>query len=279
MSQVFTLVVPQWQGCGVGAGPYYGAFAMLKMWGKERVNAIIDVHEHSVAKKVDGIWYQHEILKHAQQISEILESEKPTKIVTLGGDCGSDLVPISYLNRLYEGNLTLIWYGAHADLHTPETTRSHRFHGMSVRLLLGEGSKSYLEYLPAPLEVEQIVYAGQRDLEHSERQFIVDNEMTIIPVCNECNEMVSLVAGKTQRENLYLHIDLNVLNPVDFDAVSNPVPGGFRFTDLIEVVEMVSKEYNIVGCSIIGYHPRGDEDSVKTRKLVDLLKTIMGFKD
>lgn len=279
MSQVFTLVVPQWQGCGVGAGPYYGALAMLKMWGKERVDVVIDVHEHSVAKKVEGIWYQHEILKHAEQISKILESEKPARLVTLGGDCGSDLVPISYLNHLYGGNFTLIWYGAHGDLHTPETSLTHRFHGMSVRLLLGEGSQSYLNYLKGPLTVDQIVYAGQRDLEHTERQFIVDNKMTIIAACDECNELLNLVVAKGQRNNIYLHIDLNVLNPVDFEAVSNPVPGGFRFTDLIKAIELVSSEFNIVGCSIIGYHPRGDEDDAKIRKLVELLKTIMAFKD
>ncbi len=275
MAQVFTLVVPQWQGCGVGAGPYYGALAMLKMGGKKGVDAVIDVHEHSVAKRVEGIWYQHEILKHARQISKILEEKKPPKIITLGGDCASDLVPISYLNRLYEGNLTLLWYGAHADLHTPESSQSHRFHGMSVRLLMGEGSASYLSYLHEPLVVEQIVYAGQRDLEHAERQFIVDKEMTMIPVCVDCNEMLSLVIGKTGRENIYLHLDLNVLDPVDFDAVSYPIPGGFRFKDLLKAIKMIDDEFNIVGCSIIGYHPRGDEDAAKIEELVALLKTIM----
>ncbi|MFA7371426.1 MAG: arginase family protein, partial [Sphaerochaetaceae bacterium] len=112
-------------------------------------------------------------------------------------------------------------------------------------------------------------------IEYSEKLYIVDHQMTMVPVCHECNEMLSLVINKTSRQNIYLHLDLNVLDPVDFDAVSSPVPGGFRFTDLLRAIEVVNAEFNIVGCSVIGYHPRGDEDAAKIKTLIGVIKEIM----
>ncbi len=276
MSQVFTLVVPQWQGCGVGTGPFHGARAMRKMWGKDRNQAEVYVHEQSVPRKEENIWYGYEIIDHVQQVVNILDDHKPDRIVTLGGDCGSDLVPISFLNELYKGEVTVLWLGAHADLHTPESSLSHRFHGMSVRLLLGEGAPSLLELLPSTLEVEQFIYSGQHEVEHAERQFIVDNHMPIIPACHDCAEMLQTIIERTGRKKLYLHIDLNVIDPIDFDAVSYPAPGGFRFNNLLDLIRQLGEQFTIVGCGVIGDHPRGDEDAIKTKQLLKIVQEIMG---
>ncbi len=276
MPEVFTLVVPQWQGCGVGTGPFHGAQSMSNMWGKDRIGAEVYVHEQSVPKREENIWYAYEIIDHVQQVATILNEHNPHRIVTLGGDCGSDLVPISFLNKFYTGNLTVLWLGAHADLHTPETSLTHRFHGMSVRLLLGEGAPGLLELLPSTLDVEQFIYSGQRDIEHAERQFIVDNQMPIVPVCHDCGEMLQSVIERTGRQKLYVHIDLNVIDPMDFDAVSYPAPGGFRFNNLLDTIQQLGEQFEIVGCSVLGYHPQGDEDKMKTKQLLKVVQEIMG---
>lgn len=62
------------------------------------------------------------------------------KIATLDGDCGVDMIPISYLNKKYKGGLGILWIYAHADIHTLESSPSQNFHGMPIRILMGEGN-------------------------------------------------------------------------------------------------------------------------------------------
>lgn len=277
MTQVFTLVVPQWQGGGVGTGPFHGARSMLKKWGENFVQAQVYVHEQSVTKKEENIWYEYEIIDHVQQILTILDEHRPERIVTLGGDCGSDFVLISYLNKVHDGNLTVLWLSAHADIHTPESSPSHRFHGMPVRLLLGEGAPGLLRLLPSQLDVEQFVYSGLRDVGHAERQYIVDNQIPIVPVCCECGDMLNMVVEKTGRKNLYIHLNLDVIDPVDFDSVAYPFEGGFRYKDLLESFYQLGDQFSVVGCAVTGYHPQGsEENAAKVREILTVIKEIMG---
>jgi len=54
------------------------------------------------------------IYNQALRCRELLKKEQPEKIYTIGGDCGIELMPVSYLNERYE-NLGIIWFDAHAD--------------------------------------------------------------------------------------------------------------------------------------------------------------------
>lgn len=276
MTQVFTMVVPQWQGAAAGTGPFHGAKAIVRMIGKKAVDAIIDVHEQSVTKRDEGIWYEHEIAENLTHALRKLDEAHPERLFTVGGDCSSDVAAISYLNKRYKGNLTVLWLDAHADLNTPDTSPSHKFHGMPLRLLLGEGSPSLLKILPSTLIPEQVIYSGLRELDHSERQYIVDHAIPNIPTCHECSPMLDKVVGKKEHENLYIHLDVDVMDPEDFDAVACPSPGGFRFEDLIETIEELGTQYQIVGSAVTEYQPKGDDDREKMGTIVKALRAAMG---
>jgi arginase len=52
------------------------------------------------------------------------------------------MAPISYLNKLYGGDLAVVWFDAHGDLNSPATSVSQNFHGMPLRCLLGDGEET-----------------------------------------------------------------------------------------------------------------------------------------
>ncbi|MGY0038106.1 arginase family protein [Pedobacter sp. NJ-S-72] len=101
---------------------------------------------------------------------DIISEIHPTKISTIGGDCGIEIMPISYLNKIYNGNLSIIWIDAHADLNTPESSPSKTFHGMPLRTLLGDGNKQFKELLFSTIKPEQISFIGLRDLDDEPRK-------------------------------------------------------------------------------------------------------------
>ena len=275
MSTVFTMVVPQWQGAAAGTGPFYGAQAIEHMLGDHSIDAHVQVHERSVTKRENGVWYEQEIADHLKQSIEILHSKQPEQVLTIGGDCASDVAAVSYLNDHYDGDLTVLWFDAHADLNTPEASYSHKFHGMPLRLLLGEGVPELISLLPSTLRTEQVLYTGLRELEHSERQFIVDHAIPNVPVCHDCASLLNDVVAKSGRRKLYLHLDLDVIDPLDFTAVACPCPGGYWYDDLLTTIENLAGQFTVVGSSVTEYQPSSDEDAEKVNKLVHTLYEAM----
>lgn len=275
MTQVFTLVVPQWQGAAAGTGPYHGAQVMSGMIGPAGIDAVVPVREQSVAKRSEGVWYEDEISEHLASALGILKDSAPQRVLTIGGDCASDVGPISYLNKCHEGDVAVIWLDAHADLNTPQSSPSSKFHGMPLRLLLGDGAPSLLDQLPSVLDSDQVIFTGLRELDHAERQFIADHGLPNVPVCHECSDMLASVVRKSGHKQVYLHVDLDVIDPHDFDAVSCPSPGGFGYEDLLDSISQLGRSFPIVGCAITEYQPKGQEDAKKVERLLRVVTEAM----
>ena len=80
----------------------------------------------------DGVRNLRVILAHARVLANILAEATPP-IYNLGADCGGELAVVARLNQHYNGRLRVLWFDAHADLNTPDTSPSANFHGMVLR--------------------------------------------------------------------------------------------------------------------------------------------------
>jgi len=99
---------------------------------------------------------------------------KKENVVILGGDHGLATGSIHGMKRAYP-DLKVIWFDAHGDCNTPETSPSGNYHGMPVAHLLGwieKGSVKGFDWFEACLKPEDIVYIGLRDVDVKERALI-----------------------------------------------------------------------------------------------------------
>ena len=175
----------------------------------------------------------------------------------IGGDCCSTLAPISYLNRLYQGDLAVIWLDAHGDLNTPESSPSKLFTGMPLRFLLGEGDPDILACLGPPLESRQLVLAGTRDLDPPEAECIDARSITMLRP-EQLTAMPEAVAAavKTQGfKNIYIHVDTDVLSPAAFPFSAWNAPGGIGLETLETVITTLTREFQVVGQSVVEFGP------------------------
>jgi arginase len=90
----------------------------------------------------------------------------------MGGTCGVETAQIGYLNEKYEGKLVVAWFDAHGDLNLPTTSPSGYFHGMVLRILLGDGEREIIEEINLPLRIEQVILVGSRENDPEEKNFI-----------------------------------------------------------------------------------------------------------
>ena len=61
------------------------------------------------------------IVRQAQAARERIESAPARLVFCSGGDCGVEVLPVSFANREWPG-LALVWFDAHADLNSPESS-------------------------------------------------------------------------------------------------------------------------------------------------------------
>lgn len=262
--ELVRLFFPEWQGHPVGDGIRRGAHLLRRQVFQERPFVDVPVAAHGSTAAEGGIVARQAVVDHTRSCRDLLEKLGPRRLLTLGGTCAVELAPVAHLNRLHGGDLTVVWLDAHADLNTPSTSPSGHFHGMPLRTLLGAGDPELVSLCATPLLPEQVFLLGARDTDPAERDYLAASGISVLDVGPTPEALVRRLelAG---RRHVYLHLDLDVLEPGDFDEVACPAPGGVRLPRLLELLEAVGRHGTVVGCSLLefvpGPHPRLDEVS------------------
>jgi arginase len=248
----------EWQGC---KNPVLetGSRKLAKdIFGEEQ---FIDIgpSDPDIPETVDGVFALGPISNRFARVLEFLRDRRPLRIVTIGGSCGTEAAPVAYLNELYKGRIGVVWLDAHGDLNTPESSPSGHFHGMVLRTLLGEGPNQFVRHLNAPLLPEQVILVGIRDLDEAERHYIQKENINVVPGWEPlASERVIRAISSIGVKQIYVHIDLDVLNPDSFQNSLMPVPGGPTLEELGECLQMISSAFDVVGLSVVEYCGRVD---------------------
>ena len=275
-ADVLNLLFPQWQGSGKSKELLFGAKKI-----QESLRGEIDFTEVSVSTEEDnvtqnGIYAYSSILAQLKNVCKIIEAAKPKKIMTIGGDCGVELAPVSYLNRQYSNDLAVIWFDAHGDLNTPEDSLSHHFHGMPLRSLLGEGNEEIIQSSFSNISPNQVALVGGRDFDEAEQEFLTNKEISNYSVPQITMEPESLIQAIHDKglNNLYIHIDLDVLDPQSFPYVKCPTKNGLTFETLIKTIAALNNEFAFVGISIVEFSPMNDSGMDYIKKLMQINRCL-----
>jgi len=258
--KTLNLLFPQWQGSGDTKELFYGAKKVGEHLCKKINFTEIAVSTNTINEIQNGIYAYSSIIEHLNKTNNIIKAVEPDRILTVGGDCGVELAPVSFLNKQYTKDFAVIWFDAHGDLNIPEESLSHHFHGMPLRSLLGDGDKKIIQSCFSKISPNQIILVGGRDFDQAEQDFIKMkgiNSYSVSQVTMKNKDLIELIE-RTGFHNLYIHIDLDVLDPVCFPYVKCPTKGGLSFETLIKTVSALTSRFNTVGISIVEFSPVGD---------------------
>ena len=192
---------PQWQGSGKGKVIMHGAKAIRDAL-KNDIE-IIELFLKDESAQKNDINHHDAIVEQLRSYKGLLEDIKPAKVNTIGGDCGLEIVPVSYLNATYE-NFGVIWFDAHADINTPYDSSSKNFHGMPLRTLLGESENEQFDALLfSNLKDSQIHYIGLRDIDDAEQERLSQGNI-FAPLTIDVDVLYRRLLNNGIK-NLYLH--------------------------------------------------------------------------
>ncbi|MEU0189783.1 arginase family protein [Streptomyces afghaniensis] len=209
--------------------------------------------------------------RHLAAIRAALAEVPPgERTVTIGGDCAVDLAPVEAALSAFGDRLALVWFDAHGDLNTPESSPSGAFHGMVLRALLGDGPEGLR---PArSLSADRVVLAGARSLDRGEQDLVERRGIRHLGV-EQLAEPGPLLAAvrATGADAVYVHIDLDVLDPQVFPAVGTPEPNGLGVAELLGAVRALTEEFTLAGLALTEYErtEAADQEEAVLRRIVD----------
>ncbi len=244
------LYFPQWQGAGTGEDIQAGAEALLQYLGAsgfERVE-LSKIPAGEAGKKRHCINNYEALHEQLLRLKTKISEEQPATLQTIGGDCGLEIVPVSYLNNRYS-RLGVVWFDAHADINRPCDSVSCNFHGMPLRTLLGEGEPDMDSLLFSTLTPRQIHYVGLRDVDPAEQQRIAEGQI-YAPTRPDAEALVQTLHRKNIEE-VYIHFDFDCLDPLDYDKTYYQVPRGVRVNEAETCIKALQSNFRIVGTSVL----------------------------
>jgi arginase len=172
--------------------------------------------------------------------------------ITIGGDCGVELASIQHAAARNDA-MAVVWIDAHADLNAPAESPSHAFHGMVLRTLLGDGPDALVP--GAPLSPGRVILAGTRALDDGELAYIESVGIPVIaPDALDADSLTAALAA-SGATSVYLHVDLDVLDPAEFSSLGYPEPFGVSLTALLAVIAAAKAALPLAGAAVTEFAP------------------------
>ena len=236
------VVVPQWQGSG-------SSRAMQLVDGAEAIRGdlpssatrVVEVPLEAGDGEGSGIerWSSVRVV-HERLTDQLARLDGPA--LTVGGDCGVEWAAVEHV---IDRDIALVWFDAHPDLNSPAESTSGAFHGMVLRTLIERG-------LPA----ERVVLAGTRSFDDAESAYVAASGIRHVPVPDLATPDALLAAVEaTGAREVYVHVDLDVLDPEEIAGLSHPEPFGLDGSSLSTLIAALRDRFPLAGAGLMEFAP------------------------
>jgi arginase len=193
--------------------------------------------------------------------------------IVLAGNCNTAVGTVAGLGADRVG---VVWFDAHADFNTPETTTSGFLDGTAVAILTGRCWTQLAATVPGfkPLSDERICLVGIRDIDSLEGGLLDESSVAVVaPRQLRSALRDTLTAMSEHVDRVYLHLDLDVLDSGVALANKFAVSGGLTLDDMEYALSQIAQVFRIAGVSLTAYDPAADRDGSACKAAVRLIST------
>ena len=205
----------------------------------------------------------------------------------LGGDHSiaiGSIAGVSNHHHAKGASIGVLWFDAHGDANTPETTPSGNIHGMSLAISMGMGDPDLVGlggHAPK-VDPKHVALIGVRDLDAGERENLKKSGAAIYTIReldergmrDIVNEAVERVSKGTA--GIHLSFDLDVLDPEDAPGIGTAVPGGITYREAHLAMEILSERATVVSADFVEVNPILDSQNTTGQLAVELALSLLG---
>jgi arginase len=232
-------------------------------------------------------------LKYLAQVRQVCEAlaatvreamERGDTPIVLGGDHSVSIGSITGVTSVRRP-VGCIWFDAHGDMNTADTTPSGNIHGMplAVSLGLGEGQLTSLGGFAPKLRPESVVLVGARSIDAGEQRLIRETGIHVFTMADVdelgMGEVMRRAIEITTRgtDGVHLSVDLDGLDPMYAPGVGTPVNGGFTYREGHLAMELLAQAECVVSVDFVEVNPILDSQNRTGAMAVELAASLFGM--
>jgi len=246
----------------------------------------------NVPKVGDSLRYLEEIVDVCRRSGTAVQAmmQKGHLPVILAGDHSNAIGTMSGMSshfRVNDEELGVIWFDAHADINTPNTTLSGNVHGMPLAVLLGHGDERLVNLFGFSPKInrERFVHVGARDLDQGEREMVRslglrDRFFTMSDIDRHgmvsCMERAIEIATGGGEGKFAVTFDVDVIDPRFAPGSGTLVRGGITYREAHLCLEMVAETGLMTSFEIVEVNPLLDEKNITVELAGELILSALG---
>jgi arginase len=214
----------------------------------------------------------------ATQVDSAKQSDRFPLV--LSGNCGATVGVIAGTRT---NRLSVLWFDAHGEFNTPETTTSGFLDGMGLAIATGHCWKKLALSLPGfrPISGRNILHLGGRDFDDGEREGLEQEGVTVLDAASveQTGMRAALESVMPQLlrhvDEAHLHIDLDALNPKETPANGWLTEGGLSVDDLSQAIRYIKENLKVTSATVASYDPTYDPEGKTLQASFKLIKQIV----
>jgi arginase len=207
--------------------------------------------------------------------------------LVLGGDQSLSIGTIAGVAAYYRQRgekIGVLWFDAHADMNTPETTPSGNIHGMPFAVSLGIGVPELVDLkgFRPKLDPRHCVLIGVRDIDPLERENVRRSGLTVFTM-RELDELGmrtvmerALEIASRGTAGFHVSLDMDVFDPFYAPGVGTPVPGGATYLEGHLAMELIADSHKLLSMEIVEVNPVLDVRNHTAEFAVELILSAFG---
>lgn len=203
--------------------------------------------------------------------------------IILGGDHSIAIGSLAGVAQSYT-NCGVIWFDAHGDMNTAETSPSGNIHGMPLAVNLGYGHEDLIHIgrISPKVKPENVVLVGIRSIDEDERKLISKTGIRTYTMSEIDQRGMAVVMAEAIEiasngtDGIHLSLDLDALDPVFAPGVGTPVSGGVTYREGHLAMEMLAASNNLVSVDVVEVNPTLDEQNRTAVMAVALIESLFG---
>jgi arginase len=202
--------------------------------------------------------------------------------VVLGGDHSVAIGTLGGLAARGEAG-GVLWFDAHGDLNTPETSPSGNVHGMPLAAALGLADETFAsEAWPRrALVPEHVALLGLRSLDASERELVKELGIAAYTMSDFDRRGVDAVVREAMERVagaafVHVSLDMDVVDPEAAPGVGTPVRGGLSYREAHLAMEIVAEGCDFGSLEVVEVNPILDRENTTATTAVELVASALG---
>jgi arginase len=199
----------------------------------------------------------------------------------LGGDCCNALGMWGGLTHARPDlKIGVVWFDAHGDWNTEETSLSHYIGGMPYAAICGYGNKKLRDDvgITQTAQTDHCVLIGARDLDKPEETLMKTTQLTVLPPAQARHDLSSAKKVLEKVDAFYLHFDIDSLDLSEAPGVNYPAPNGLTSDEAIRMVHELRTVKPMIAMSLTAIDPTKDANGKTVRTGLKMLEGVLSKK-